>query len=362
MNAMNDIFERITTSELVTQRTAESHSAVDIAGLNYAESRYRSDGERFPNRVVLGTETNPRNTARIWALVAELPYVIGGFTWTGWDYLGEVGLGRTDYTDDPEAKGGGDPEFPWLLGLVRRHRHHGLSAGRPPTTARSSSDCGTSRTSPSYRPEHYGRRRLEMQWAWSDAVSSWTWDIGPAAPIEVEVYSDAEEVELLLNGTALGRAAAGPANRFRAHFQLAYEPGTLTAVAHSGGVEQARTSLVSAAEVALAVTADRSPLLADASDLAFIAIELRDAAGTLGNTSDRQVSVEVEGTGTLQALGSARPSTQERFDSGTCTTFDGRALAVVRPTGSGRISVTVTSEGLAPRTVELIAESADSRN
>ena len=140
---------------------------------------------------------------------------------------------------------------------------------------------------------------------------------------------------------------------------MAYQPGTLTAVAYSRGIEQGRTSLVSAAEVSLAVAADRTSLRASASDLAFVAIELRDADGNLGNDVDRPVTVEIEGEGTLQALGSARPSTEERFDSETCTTFDGRAFAVVRPTGPGLISVSVTSEGLSSQTIQLLVEQED---
>ncbi|GAA5088072.1 hypothetical protein GCM10025760_10040 [Microbacterium yannicii] len=49
----------------------------------------------------------------------------------------------------------------------------------------------------------------------------------------------------------------------------------------------------------------------------------------------------------LVALGSARPATEARFDSTSCTTFDGRALAFVRPTGEGRITITVRSAGMA---------------
>jgi hypothetical protein len=70
---------------------------------------------------------NPRQTDIIWGLVEQLPYVIGDFAWTGWDYLGEAGLGRTDYTDEEGAAGAGDPDYPWLL-AVRRHRHPWLPA------------------------------------------------------------------------------------------------------------------------------------------------------------------------------------------------------------------------------------------
>jgi beta-galactosidase len=354
MNAMEEIFDRITTSDLVTERTAESHAAVDIAGLNYAEQRYMSDGERFPHRVILGTETNPRRMDKIWRLVQHLPHVIGDFTWTGWDYLGEAGLGRTDYADDPEARGGGDPDFPWLLAWCG---DIDITGHRRPASYYREIVFGLRRQPyiAVFRPEHHGRRRLEMQWAWSDTVSSWSWDLAPGSRVEVEVYSDADEVELLLDEAQIGRAPAGAQHRFRARFEVEYRPGTLTAVAYTGGVETSRTSLRTASGVELTAAADRDLLRADDSDLTFIAVELRDRDGNLANAEDRVVSVEVTGSGILQALGSARPSTEERFDSGQHTTFDGRALAVVRPTGVGSITVVVRSEGLEPVTLELEA-------
>jgi beta-galactosidase len=352
MGAMGDIFGRITTSELVTERTEESHAAVDIAGLNYAHERYVSDGERFPNRILLGTETNPRDIDTIWRLVEELPHVIGDFTWTGWDYLGEAGLGRTDYAEDPEARGGGDPAYPWLLAWCG---DIDITGHRRPASYYRQIVFGL-RQEPYiavFRPEHHGVQRLEMSWAWSDAVSSWSWGTASGFPVEVEVYSAADEVELLLDGTVLGRAPAGPQHRFRAHFDAEYKPGTLTAVAYSAGVEQSRTSLRTASGVRLAVEADRRVLQADDGDLAFISVELRDSEGNLATAADRLVCVEVSGPGVLQALGSARPATEEPFDAEQVTTFDGRALAVIRPTGVGAITVTFTSDGLPTVSLEL---------
>ena len=86
-----------------------------------------------------------------------------------------------------------------------------------------------------------------MQWAWSDAVSSWTWQATAGDSIDVEVYSDADEVELILNGTSLGRQPAGPQADYRARFEVGYEPGELVATTYRGGVSSERTSLRSAA-------------------------------------------------------------------------------------------------------------------
>jgi beta-galactosidase len=72
---------------------------------------------------------------------------------------------------------------------------------------------------------------------------------------------------------------------------------------------------------------------------------------------DRRVEVQVEGPAVLQALGSANPATVEGFAGPSCTTFDGRALAIVRPTGEGRITLRATAEGGEPQRVEIDARS-----
>ena len=354
MNEMTEFFDEVTISDIVGERTAEAHAVADIAGLNYAEARYSADGARFPNRVVLGTETNPRDTAKSWLRTLENPHVIGGFTWTGWDYLGEVGLGRTDYTDDPDVRGGGDPEFPWLTSWsgdiditgVRRPQSYfreivfGLR-NEPYIAVR--------------RPIAEGMRRLEMQWAWSDAIASWTWTTGHGTPMEVEIYSAAPEVELELNGVSLGRRAAGPDSEFRAIFTVPYEPGTLTAFSIASDGNRSRTDLQTAGSSTLWTTADRSVLSADSGDLAYLSIELRDGLGILDTARETVVTVRIEGPGVLQALASGRPSTEESFTHPSWRTFDGRALAIVRPTGPGEITAIVTSDDLKESRVKLTA-------
>jgi beta-galactosidase len=354
MNEMTEFFDDVTVSEIVGEKTAEAHGVADVAGLNYAEARYAPDGERFPNRVVLGTETNPRETASSWLRTMAHPHVIGGFTWTGWDYLGEVGLGRTDYTDDPDLRGGGDPEFPWLTSWAGDIDITGIR--RPQSYFR---EIVFGLRSEPYiavrRPLAPGIRRLEMQWAWSDAISSWTWAVEHGTEVEVEVYSDADEVELELNGRSLGRRAAGAEHGFRATFTVPYEPGVLAAFGLARDGSRSRTELHTAEAGVLSVVADRSELRADDGDLAFLSIELRDGHGVLDSARETTVTVRIEGPGTLQALASARPSTEESFTDPSWRTFDGRALAIVRPTGPGEITAIVTSEAQEESIVRMIA-------
>lgn len=82
---------------LVSEVIEESSEASDIIGLNYLTARHVLEKELHPNRTVLGTETYPADIFRLWSIVEENPHVIGDFTWTGYDYLGEAGVGIFHY-------------------------------------------------------------------------------------------------------------------------------------------------------------------------------------------------------------------------------------------------------------------------
>jgi beta-galactosidase len=286
--------------------------------------------------------------------------VLGDFTWTGWDYLGEVGVGRVEYGDQP-TKGGmaafaGD--YPWLTAWcgdiditgVRRpqsfYREIVFGLRQDPYIA-------------VLRPEHHGRSLVHASpWAFSDVVSSWTWPGHESSPVQVEVYSDADEVELLVNGTSCGRRPAGPDHDFRATFEACYEPGQVEAVAWRNGVPAERMTLRTATgPVQLKAHIDRTNITASTVDAAFFDIALVDAAGNLHRDADRRVTVTVDGPGTLQGLASANPRSEESFTSSSCRTYEGRALAVVRPTGQGTISVTVAAENCAPQVLSITAAS-----
>ncbi|MFO7697092.1 MAG: glycoside hydrolase family 2 TIM barrel-domain containing protein [Anaerolineae bacterium] len=324
----------------VWTRLDETSSILDVVGLNYARSRYEPTSKENPQRLMVGSETYVPDIDLNWALVERLPQVLGDFCWTAWDYLGEAG-----------GRGGGWPRYFNTSGVID------LAGHRKPASYHREIVWGL-RCEPYIavqRPATYGQSVEPSPWAWSDSIASWTWPGFENKPVVVEVYADGDEVELLLNGRSVGRAPAGEANRFRAFFDVTYEPGELVAVAYRSGTETGRTLLLTAGPgLALDVACDRDTLWPTGDDVACVAITLTDGEGNVRNDVDRTVKVTVEGAGTLQGLGNANPLSEEQFSATECTTYDGRALAVVRAGREpGTVSVRVTAEGCAEQVITI---------
>jgi beta-galactosidase len=357
MTQIADLLNELMKAPVVARNSAQTASYLDVVGYNYMESRFGTDGELYPNRVIVGSETHPAAIDTGWAAVRRYPYVIGDFTWTGWDYLGEAGIGRTAYSQPGDAPGPPSflGEYPWRTAWCG---DIDITGHRRPQSYYREIVFGL-RTDPFLavqRPEHHGAVAAGTPWSWTDVVASWSWPRHEGAPVTVEVYADADEVELVVNGASVGRQPSGAAHRYRSAFETTYAPGVVEAVAFREGVEIGRTAMRSAAgPLLLAADVDRADIAADPEDLAFVTLSLVDGDDVLHVARDTEVEVRVEGPGVLAALGSANPVTEEGFNAARCTTFDGRALAVVRPTGAGRISLWATAEGCEPRLVEIDA-------
>jgi len=349
MTDAGEMMNQISASEMVTERTRESFSVLDIAGMNYGDARYLLDRDLFPDRVILGTETFPGRMASNWQLVESNPHLIGDFVWTGWDYLGEAGLGSVTYGERPAVA----QDYPWLAAWSG---DIDITGTRRPSSFYREIVFGL-RTEPYIavgRPDRSGQVPQMTPWSWSDSISSWGWKGFEGTTLHVEVYAAADEVELILNGTSCGRSAVGSARRLQADFDVTYQPGELTAIAYSAGTEVGRTQLVSGTgEPQLRVTTDRDQLNAGTQDAAFVRIEIVDASGILQPLDVTTVSVTVAGCGVLAGLASANPAPTTPFNATTVETFDGSALAVVRPTGVGDVEVHVQAEGFAPAQVQL---------
>jgi beta-galactosidase len=328
---------------IVANATEETFAGVDVCGYNYMASRYEPDGTLYPNRVIVGSETNPDQIGYNWPVVSKLPYVIGDFCWTAWEYIGEAGVGKNDY-DMTHAMYG---PWPWFLAYCG---DFDLCGNRRPQSFYREIVFGQ-RKQPyvcAERPEHYGQEKCVTNWTWPDVVESWTWPGFEGKHTHVEVYSDAQEVELILNGTSLGSQTVGETMPYKAIFDVEYQPGTLVAVAKNQGQEVSRMELTTCGkETGVSLTPEKDTIPADGMALTYINVELVDDTGALVPAAQADVTIQVEGPGVVAGFGSANPATEELFNSDTHSTFDGRALVILRATEkAGTVTITATAPGL----------------
>ena len=173
MTMMESYLPVLLQSPLVDERTAESYAYLDVAGYNYGESRYVMDHELHPQRVIVGSETHPPRTAANWQLVLDHPHVIGDFTWTGWDYLGEAGAGRVQYKGD--AAGGFMGPYPWITANTG---DFDITGHRRPVSYWREIVFGL-RQEPYVAvrpPSHHGEESTNrVGWSFTDAIATWSW-------------------------------------------------------------------------------------------------------------------------------------------------------------------------------------------
>ena len=331
----------------------ESCDMLDVVGYNYTTPRYEREHLIHPDWVFVGSETFPAALDENWAVVSRNPYVLGDFCWTAWDYLGEVGCGRIV----PKELGdnGFMGAYPWLAAC---DGDFDLTGFRKAMSYWREIVWGGGNHKPYlavHRLYNYGKDLQISRWNFTDAIHCWTWPGYEGKETAVEVYSDAEEVELFVNGQSLGRKPVGDSfKKFYCRWETTYTPGEVVAVAYIGGKEVGRDVLATAGESRLCLRADKTTLRAGSSDLCYLEIELRDAQGTLDMTAEGQVRVEVEGNAVLAGCGSANPCTEEKYCDCEHAVFEGRVLAVLKAgDAAGTATVTVTCTGREPATLKL---------
>ena len=294
---------------------------MDIVGYNYAQTRYENDQALHPGRVVVGSETFPSDLPGNWALVERLPWVIGDFMWTAWDYIGEVGLGGWTPNDGPGAS---DKSYPWKLGdsgALDLLGHETAEAGM-------AAIIWGARTAPyiAVRPIlPEGQTWLKAMWRGSNAIPSWSWKDCEALQTKAEVYTKAPEAELFINGVSQGRK---PVENTKAVFTVTYQPGEIKAVAyHADGTERESMLYSASGDIHVEVAPESKP---EIGKLLYVDIAIRGENGQIESNADETLTVSVRG-GKLLAFGSANPKTEEEYHTGTYTTYRGRALAAILP-------------------------------
>lgn len=345
MNNLGAMMAQFMASDFAAEKVKEACAQVDITGYNYAAARYEIDGKLFPNRILVGSETNPPDLDKNWELVEKLPYVIGDFDWTAWDYIGETGIGKINYTDQQSM--GFYAPYPCKIAYCGDIN---ILGNRRPISYWRELIWGL-RKAPYIAvqlPQHYGEPQSTTQWSMSDAVRSWNWNGYEGKPVKVEVYAAADEVELLINGQSVERKKVGETKKYITIFDTTYHAGKVEVIAYSDGKECGRDEILTASdEVVIAAKADRTQIPADGSDIAYIDICMQDASGILNPNADKAVSISLDGPGEIMGYGSADLESEENYYDTVAKAYEGKLRAAVRGTGeTGKIVVTLSADGL----------------
>lgn len=319
----------------------------DVAGYNYHLYAAPADHQRVPSRMIVQTESYPKDAFANWNIVQSNRYVLGDFVWTAIDYLGEAGIGRYYYSGDAPGENWERDLFPW----------HGAYCGdidltgwrKPISHYRSMLYNDNEKLYIAVREPAPAPLEIKETW-WSvwPTWQSWNWPGFEGKPVQVEVYSKYPKVRLYLNNTLVGEELTTREQQFKATFTLPYTAGVLKAVAVENDRETETTILQTAGEAAnIKLTADRKQLSANGQDLSYITVEIIDKEGVIQSNATNQLLFKIKGAGTIAGICNADLKDWNQYTGNTCKTWKGRALVVIKSSQSpGDIELTVSSPGL----------------
>jgi beta-galactosidase len=348
-------------------------AAVDVPAFNYAAGRYPEVVRDHPDWPFFGSETASAVSTRgayhlpiekygkhpshqitsydvnapFWAYIpdwefemqARVPQVAGEFVWTGFDYLGEP----TPYYGWGEKPDPADwPARSSYFGVVDL-------AGFP-------------------KDRYYLYQSVWTKAPMVHVLPHWNWAGHENQPIPVFAYSNADEVELSLNGKSLGRKKVGAepvdlpvggnvsgehhfASRFRLRWDVPYQPGTLRAAAYRDGKVVAEDIVRTAGPATkIVLSPDRAAIAADGSDLSFITVRVVDKDGVLCPDATNEIQFTMTGPGRIAGVDNGDSASLEPFQADHRAAFHGMALLIVRSErgSAGTVSVSATSDGLSP--------------
>ena len=318
---------------------------LDVAGGNYKLQDYESDHVKFPHRIMVGTESFPKDVFEIWELTDRTPYLIGDFVWTAMDYLGEAGIGGFYRTANPV----GMPQLASWPQVVSACGDIDLIGNQNPASLARDVAWNLSPLEITVQnPTPPGLTEVPRLWGWHDERTSWNWPDAQGKELTVRIYSKGDRIIIKRNGQTVSDLPLTPKQMCRTEAKVAYEAGVLEAIAYRNGQEIGRRSLVTTGPAATIVLApEKATAQAGRGHISYVRLKLTDAKGKLVNTADNKVTVSVSGPGELIGFGTACATAHDSFQSNSTHAWRGEALAIIRSTGAkGTVHITAHSDGL----------------
>lgn len=321
------VYERVRGKNAYASETSSNYSSRDEFNLELKEGAVTILNQRNNHTTSYDLDF-PRwgNTAeRQFQAMAAAPWMAGEFVWTGIDYIGEP----TPFNWPNRSSSFGIVD---LAGFPKDRFYLYQSKWKPEPVV-----------------------HLLPHWTWPDEFK------GKAIP--VWAYTNAETVELFLNGKSIGTRDWTGVQETHLTWSVPYEAGTLRAVGKRGGKVVAEDSVeTTGAPAKLELVADRAAIRADGQDLSFITVRVVDAKGRLCRANDRlPVQLELTGAGVIAGVDNGDPTNHEFFKGQSPTraahqTFHGLAIVVLRaPRTAGAMTLTARATGVSPATIRVSA-------
>lgn len=318
-------------------KTRDAFANMDIAGYNYGIYRYKHDLKKYPQRLILGSETFCNDAYKFRELAKQEPRLVGDFVWAGMDYLGEVMVGSWEYADYAETFDGGPG---WVSAGSGRIDLTGKPLGEALYT-RVALEADNGPYIAVCPVNHTGDRHSPSAWKMTNAMPSWSWTGCEERKANVEVYARAARVELVLNGHTVGSKTLK--NDCLARFSIPYESGTLEAVSYDAADHEIGRCKLQSAGGTTRLTLDAEEPTVKPGHLCYVRLRYTDENGITKPLARGSIQVQVRG-GTLVGLGSACPFNKHSYLDSETDTYYGEALAIVRM-GDGDAMTIAASDG-----------------
>jgi beta-galactosidase/beta-glucuronidase len=299
----------------------EYPGALDITGYNYTESKYKSDHEKYPNRVIFGSENV--HDMEPWLAVKNNKHIFGQFLWTGIDYLGESGRwpSRGFYS--------GLVDFAGII-KPRGYFRQSLWSDKPMV----------------YVGTYPLKNENEIS---KDAWAIWNYDEGQK--IRVVCYTNAAKARLELNGKTVGETKSYDEKTGIIYWDIPFAAGKLEAVGlDANDKEICRYAITSTQQPVELTIADKNIVIAKDKGVAKIMVQVKDQNGLPVMLSDNEVTCTITGPGTLLGLEAGNNSDMTDYTDNTQRVFHGHLAAYIQANGNSAepIKVTFTSQWLKP--------------
>ncbi len=317
-------------------KTRDAYAAMDIAGYNYGILRYKKDLKKYPQRLILGSETFCKDAYKFYEFAKRNPGVVGDFVWAGQDYIGEAGIGSWEYEDYAPKDG---DRAGWLT----------AGSGRLDMTGKAIGEAYYTRVAfdrekgpvIAVNPVYQTGQHSPSAWKMSEAIRSWSYRGCEGMNANVEVYARASAVELYVNGNLVGRKKYNGDCIYR--FRTKYRDGNIMAIAYDAdgneiGCDELNTA---SPDTKIALLPEKDYV--KRGMLLYVRLSYTDNNGIEKPMEKGRIKVAVEG-GDLVAFGNGCPYNKDGYLKDETFTYYGDAMAVIRATGEGDIILTATDD------------------